>query len=123
MRTVIYKSYSFKDKDPIIDRLRTAFYDAQASDPELRKGGFAEVSRRSGLAETTPVAWFEGETKRPQFASVAAFARSIGYEIAVVKVDKGRMVQLTPVFRGGPRRLRIIARNVGAGPPRSRAVG
>lgn len=110
MRTVEYATYRFKDKDPIIDRMRTAYADARANDPELRKAGFAEVARRSGLSATTPVAWFDGDTRRPQFASVAAFARSIGYEIAIVKVDSAtqNIVQLTPVFRGRTRNVRVV---------------
>ena len=85
-RTLIrYKTYNFRDKDPIIDRLKTAYQDARRNDPVLSRGGFAEIHRRSGMSAATPKNWFDGETRRPNFASVAAFARSIGCDLALVK--------------------------------------
>jgi DNA-binding phage protein len=66
----LYKSYSFRDKDPVIDHLRTA----------VQKSGnkYSKISEDSGVSSGTLSNWFEGTTKRPQFATVAAVARSLG---------------------------------------------
>jgi transcriptional regulator with XRE-family HTH domain len=77
MRTLkLYKSYNFKDKDPIIDRMRTIFEDAGIS--------HAKAAALSGVSSSTFSNWFEGETKRPQFATVMAAARALGYDVTVV---------------------------------------
>jgi transcriptional regulator with XRE-family HTH domain len=64
----LYKSYSFRDKDPIIDAMRTAIADTGDS--------LAKVSERSGVSAGTMGNWFNGRTRRPQFATVAAFCVS-----------------------------------------------
>jgi transcriptional regulator with XRE-family HTH domain len=74
-----YKSYSFKDKDPVIDRLRTIIQDESVS--------YAEIHAMSGVTQTTLWNWFSGSTKRPQFATVMAVARSLGYDMQIVKAD------------------------------------
>lgn len=66
-----YRSYSFVDKDPVIDRLRTMVQ---------REGlKYGEVGTISGVSGTTLHNWFEGQTRRPQFATVAAVASALGY--------------------------------------------
>jgi hypothetical protein len=66
----LYKSYVFKDKDPIIDSLRTAFEDAG--------GSYKSISNRSNVSYSTVHNWFSGKTRRPQFATVAEFAIACG---------------------------------------------
>lgn len=66
----LYKSYMFRDRDPIIDALRTAWADSGDS--------YAKVSERSSVTAGTMRNWFKGTTKRPQFATVAAFAIACG---------------------------------------------
>ena len=66
----IYRSYLFVDKDPIIDSMRTV----QA----LSKKTYEDVERESGIRRSTLRNWFSGNVKRPQFATVAAFARAHG---------------------------------------------
>ena len=79
-RTInMYKSYSFKDKDPVIDRLRTIIQDEGVS--------YTEIEAMSGVTATTMWNWFTGPTKRPQFATVMAVARSLGYDMQIVKSD------------------------------------
>ena len=73
----LYKSYSFKDKDPIIDRLRTLIEDEKIT--------YADLSDQSGVSEGTLYQWFNGKTLRPQFATVMAVARSMGYDLQVIK--------------------------------------
>lgn len=66
-----YRSYSFVDKDPVIDRLRTMVQ---------REGlSYGEIGTISGVSGTTLHNWFDGQTRRPQFATVAAVASSLGY--------------------------------------------
>jgi transcriptional regulator with XRE-family HTH domain len=73
-RTIInaYKTYSFRDKDPAIDKLRTAIKDSGES--------YSEIAARSGLSATTLNGWFNGATRRPQFATLAAAAGALGME-------------------------------------------
>jgi transcriptional regulator with XRE-family HTH domain len=67
----LYRSYNFVDKDPIIDELRNI---------QKREGlSYNEIKWLSGVSTTTLYNWFEGSTKRPQNASIEAFARSLGY--------------------------------------------
>lgn len=71
----LYKSYLFKDKDPVIDVLRTVIKDKSAT--------FKQIALNSGVSAGTLSKWFYGETRRPQFASTNAVARALGYEFAL----------------------------------------
>lgn len=74
MRTLnLYKSYSFIDKDPVIDVLRTIVKDSEKS--------YLQIEIASGVKAQTMRNWFGGKTKRPQFATVAAVARGLGKSI------------------------------------------
>lgn len=73
----LYKSYAFRDKDPIIQQLRTMIADEGIS--------YGDLSLQSGVSVTTFYQWFHGKTLRPQFATVMATARSMGYDLQVVK--------------------------------------
>lgn len=73
-RTMIrqpYKSYMFKDKDPVIDKLRTL----RADNSKMTEKAIEE---ESGVKRGTSRNWFKGGTRRPQFASVEAYARALG---------------------------------------------
>lgn len=76
----LYRSYSFKDKDPIIDRIRTVMQDEGVSNQD--------VAESSGVSPTTLHNWFKGETLRPQFATVMAVARGMGYDLQLVQTQK-----------------------------------
>ena len=65
-----YKAYSFVSKDPIIDVLRTIKADAGMKNIEIHEAG--------GPAIGTLNNWFNGKTRRPQFATVAAAAVAMG---------------------------------------------
>lgn len=73
----VYKSYSFKRKDPIIDLVRTAIADAKVS--------YQEIEDRSGVTTQTLWNWFSGPTRRPQFATVQAVFRCLGLELRAVR--------------------------------------
>lgn len=82
----LYKSYSFKDKDPIIDRMRTIVQNSGES--------YGSISNMSGVSSTCINNWFNGPTKRPQHASLMAVARALGYELVLRKTNSK-----TPVLR------------------------
>lgn len=69
-RGIFYKAYVFKDRDPIIDELATARADAGVS--------FVQTAAAGGPSVTTLSNWERGKTKRPQFCTVAAAARTYG---------------------------------------------
>jgi transcriptional regulator with XRE-family HTH domain len=68
--TIKYKSYHFKDKDPIIDALRTLVEDSGLS--------WEQISELSGVSATTLYNWFQGATISPRFCTLEAVARSLG---------------------------------------------
>jgi len=82
----IYKNYMFRDKDPIIDQLRTAIEEEEMT--------YAEVSAASGVTVQTLYNWFTGPTKRPQFATVMAVARGIGRNIMLVRSNSIRSAKV-----------------------------
>ena len=75
-RVHIYRTYSFQDKDPIIDVMRTLVDDSQKS--------FGDISADSNVSKTTLYNWFHGKTKRPQFCTIAAVAGALGKSIGLV---------------------------------------
>ena len=75
-----YKSYSFIDKDPIIDEIRTIY---AASGTNYRW-----IADESGVSISTLVNWFGGKTKRPQAASINAVLRSLGYQLSITELRK-----------------------------------
>jgi hypothetical protein len=80
----VYKSYSFKDKDPIIDRLRTIISDEGK--------GHGEISHESGVSVSTLHNWFSGPTRRPTYACVAAVAATMGYHVTLTKRGAGARI-------------------------------
>lgn len=87
-----YKSYSFTEKDPIIDEVRTVFQDSGKTKQW--------VEDESGVTSTTLRAWFEGKTRKPQAATVNAVLRSLGYKLGVVPLGAAPAVVATPAAVG-----------------------
>lgn len=75
----IYKTYSFKTKDPVIDQLRTLTKKSKAN-PHA-------IAIKAGLSPNTPRNWFDGATRRPQSASVEAYGRALGYRRDWVRIE------------------------------------
>ena len=71
-----YKSYSFIDKDPIIDEVRTMVNDSGAN--------YKWIEDHSGVTAQTLRNWFGGTTKKPQAATLNAVARALGYKLGFV---------------------------------------
>ncbi len=74
-----YRTYNFKDKDPVIDQVRTMWQDSGLK--------LSAVSEESGVSSTTLYNWFDGDTRRPQSATVEAVGRALGYERRWVKAE------------------------------------
>jgi len=72
-----YKSYNFRTKDPVIDQVRTIIQDEGVT--------YQQVHEKSGVTVTTLHNWFHGETRKPQFATIMAVARALGYDFRLVK--------------------------------------
>jgi hypothetical protein len=87
----VYRTYSYIDKNPVIDKVRTLVQD---------EGLFKElkiVHELSGVSTSTLDNWFNGTTRSPQHATIAAVITSLGYEETFVKkkdidVEKERQV-------------------------------
>lgn len=80
----MYPTYSFKEKDPVIDELRSMIAEEGLS--------YKQIHEVSGVSKTTLYNWFSGDTRRPQHASVMAVVRMAGYDYKLVKV--GKILQL-----------------------------
>jgi transcriptional regulator with XRE-family HTH domain len=94
-----YKSYSFVDKDPIIDEVRGVFDASGAT--------YKSIEEDSGVTYQTMRNWFEGKTRRPQAATINAVLRALGKKLGIVDIDAGvvstarRVIQLNKVRRRG----------------------
>ena len=71
-----YRSYAFRNKDPIIDKIRTVVEDSGK--------GYLAIHESSGVSTTTLYNLFHGKTRRPQFASLNAVARALNHELRLV---------------------------------------
>ena len=81
----MYKTYLFRNKDPIIDELRTALQmEAKATGVSVSKME-RKACELSGLSFSTPAGWFRKEIRRPQFATLKAFARAIDSDLTLTR--------------------------------------
>lgn len=76
----LYRSYNFVDKDPAIDKLRTLMKDERLDKKKL--------SILSGVSYAALDSWFDGDTKRPQHATLAAAATAMGYDWTLTQAKK-----------------------------------
>jgi hypothetical protein len=86
-----YKSYSFLEKDPIIDEIRTVILNSGAN--------YAWIENQSGVTAQTLRAWFYGATRKPQAATINAVARSLGYKLGFIELGQDK---LAPTQKSGP---------------------
>jgi transcriptional regulator with XRE-family HTH domain len=92
MKQYPYKSYVFRQVDPIVDALQ----------PALRSHKAAELSKLSGVSASTMSNWKKKKTRRPQFCTVTAVALAAGY----YGID---FVDGVPVLRADPKsRLKVV---------------
>jgi hypothetical protein len=84
-----YRTYRYKDKNPVIDKMRTIAQE-EGMYSKKQRGLLHQIS---GLATSTIDGWFDGETRNPQHHTIAAFITSLGYEetfqkVKTIDVDK-----------------------------------
>ena len=82
----LYKTYLFKDKDPVVDLLRTIVKETGMS--------YKEIADKSGVSHATIMNWFYGDVKRPQHATVMAVVRALGYDMKMTRVASQSKPQL-----------------------------
>ena len=73
---VIYKSYVFRDKDPMIYDVLDAIRKTGSSYKDVQENGGAKVGTLSN--------WSHGPTRRPQLTTVRASLRAVGLDLGVV---------------------------------------
>jgi DNA-binding transcriptional regulator YiaG len=106
MKFHIYRTYRFIDKDPIIDACRTI-----VKDEKLNNNQAGVIS---GVSPATLANWFEGETKRPNNATVTALtsvlAQKLGltfqqvqkYEKGANRISGSRVIDVAKALRCQP---------------------
>lgn len=100
----IYKSYSFVDKDPMIDYIRTIIYESGTS--------LTKISDDSGVNANTISKWLYGETKQPRAASINAVLRALGYKLEVVTFSYTTTIK--PTFLKEAKVYHMPAKKVGS---------
>lgn len=78
----LYRTYSYIEKNPVIDKVRTLVED------EGLMTNLTALHEISGVHESTFRNWWFGDTKNPQHSTVAAIITSLGYEETFVKAKK-----------------------------------
>ena len=76
----IYPTYSFTGKDPVIADLK-----ALAGESGMTN---VDISKQSAVSAGTLGNWFNGPTRRPQYATVMAVYRALG--VTLVRQPYGR---------------------------------
>lgn len=76
----IYKSYLFKEKDPVIDKLRTLRSDTGMT--------YQQIHAASSVSTTTLYNWWHGKTRRPNFCTAQAAAHAMGKSFELVDRPK-----------------------------------
>lgn len=76
----LYKSYKFKDYDPILDQLEEVLYTHGMTK--------AEISRRSGVSASTLTNWQKKKTRRPSATTINASLHALGYQLTITKKNK-----------------------------------
>lgn len=73
----LYRSYRFKNYDPILDKVEEVLYVDGISK--------AEIARRSGVSSSTLSNWAKKKTRSPNSSTVNAALHAMGYELTVRK--------------------------------------
>ena len=74
----LYGSYSFKDKEPVIDMTRTLFEDVYGR--RIDNAMLVEIESQGGPSVSCMRGWFFGDTVRPTNVTIEASGRAVGYE-------------------------------------------
>jgi hypothetical protein len=77
-----YRTYNWKTKNPVIDKVRTILQDEDFYTKNKRN----MLHQLTGVAVSTYDGWFEGDTKDPKHTTVMATLSALGYEERFVKM-------------------------------------
>lgn len=84
-RMPIYRSYTFRGKDPAIDQMRSLIERTMGFD----KRTLGKINKDGGPSRSCMANWFYGDTRRPQNATIEAAGRAIGFERVWQKMRRG----------------------------------
>jgi hypothetical protein len=84
-----YKSYSFVDKDPMIDQVRTIIADSHMT--------YTAIHDASNVSVQTIRGWLDGTTRKPQAATFNAVLRACGYKLAIRPIAEAEIITPTIV--------------------------
>jgi hypothetical protein len=79
----MYDTYRFKDKDPIIDIVRTCVEIFATTRNVSFAQGIKHVSIASGVSQSCIWNWFAGVTKYPRFATIMAVVYATGRDVHI----------------------------------------
>lgn len=97
MPSKLYRTYLFKDKDPVIDIARTCIQIFAVTNNLSFNKAINVLAHTSGVSSATMHNWFGGPTVSPRFCCVAAVVRATGEEIKIGKTSVGRVRHLVAV--------------------------
>ena len=77
-RMLFYRTYPFGHKDPVIPKVMAL--------QEQEGFSSSDAALIAGISKQTPTRWRRPDgVRRPQFASIAAYAAALGYDITFQK--------------------------------------
>lgn len=89
----LFGTYLFRNKDPIIDELRTLIQDEYG---KLDRKALRDIESKGGAKANTTAGWFFKKVRRPQNPGIEATLRATGYHRPIVKMtdaDRKRYVK------------------------------
>lgn len=96
----MYGTYRFKDKDPVIDIVRTCLQIYATTHNMSLNKAVIDCSRASGVSQGCIWRWLCGWTKRPQFCTIVAVVHATGREVKVGDEGVGSKPRFK-VYKGG----------------------
>jgi len=85
----MYDTYRFKDKDPVIDIVRTCVDIYAATNNMSFAQAIRSLNNTSGVSQSCMWNWFAGYTKYPRFATITAVVHATGREVKVSEHGMG----------------------------------
>jgi DNA-binding phage protein len=84
-----YKSYNFKDRDPVFDQLRTMIADSGMS--------YSQINEESGVSMSTLYRHFtQCSSTRSRHDVIAAIAGAVGFDFVLQKRSSGKIIKFEP---------------------------
>ena len=115
----VYRTYNYIDKNPVIDKVRTLIQDEGL----IKK--LSVVHEISGVSTSTLDNWFNGTTRSPQHATIAAVITSLGYQERFVKerdIDLEKEREVAAAWQERQEKKRAAQPNGASKPRKKRAT-